>query len=145
MTDQRDAAVNYMTSGAIVEPDPATLAFQPTWASRATTPGFSPVPGVTLQLVTGGAVMMSWVTIAPNAQVPRHQHPHEQDGIVLEGELILTIGDETRRLVPGDAYTIPPHLPHAAGSETGCVALDIFSPPREDYLQRLRDLASSTG
>ena len=53
---------------------------------------------------------------------------------MLEGALEMTIGDETRLLRPGDAYTIPPNLPHDARTHAeGCVVLDVFTPPREDY------------
>jgi quercetin dioxygenase-like cupin family protein len=87
-----------------------------------------------MQSITGGKLMANWVTIEPNREMPRHQHPHEQLGIMLEGTLELTIGDETRLINAGDAYTIPPNLPHNARTlDEGCVVLDIFTPPREDY------------
>ena len=118
----------------VSEPLPAQLAFQPTWARKDDLPGFSPIPGLVMQSVTGGKLMANWVTIEPHRVVPRHQHPHEQLGVMLEGALELTIGDETRLLRPGDAYTIPPNLPHSAAThEEGCVVLDVFTPPREDY------------
>ena len=109
-------------------------AFEPTWARKDELPGFSPIAGLVMQSVTGGKLMANWVTIEPHRIVPRHQHPHEQLGIMLEGALEMTIGDETRLLRPGDAYTIPPNLPHSAAThEQGCVVLDVFTPPREDY------------
>ena len=118
----------------VSEPSPEQLAFQPTWAHKDDLPGFSPIPGLVMQSVTGGKLMANWVTIEPHRLVPRHQHPHEQLGVMLEGALELTIGDETRLLRPGDAYTIPPNLPHSAAThEEGCVVLDVFTPPREDY------------
>jgi quercetin dioxygenase-like cupin family protein len=123
----------HLTRGA-VEPAANEIAFTPTWTHKDRIEGFSPVTGVVMQSVTGGKLMANWVTIQPDKVVPRHQHPHEQLGIMLEGELELTLGDETRLLGPGDAYTIPPHLPHSARTnEKGCVVLDIFTPPRDDY------------
>jgi quercetin dioxygenase-like cupin family protein len=115
--------------------DPAEgLAFQPAWVSRDQLPAFSPLEGFTMRSVTGGKLMANWVTIEPNREMPRHQHPHEQLGIMLEGALELTIGDETRIIRAGDAYTIPPNLPHHARTgEEGCLVLDIFTPPREGY------------
>ena len=118
--------------------DPAAddIPFAPTWANSNDLPGFSPIPGVVMQSITGERMMANWVSIEPNRTVPRHQHPHEQLGVMLEGALELTLGDETRLLRPGDAYTIPPNLPHSARTLDGpCVVLDIFSPPREDYLR----------
>ena len=118
----------------VSEPPPGQIAFQPTWARKDDLPRFSPIAGLAMQSVTGGKLMANWVTIEPHRTVPRHQHPHEQLGVMLEGALELTIGEETRVLRPGDAYTIPPNLPHSAAThEEGCVVLDVFTPPREDY------------
>jgi quercetin dioxygenase-like cupin family protein len=110
------------------------LAFQPGWLSRDRLPSFSLLEGFTMQSVTGGKLMANWVTIEPHREMPRHQHPHEQLGIMLEGAMELTLGDETRIIRAGDAYTIPPNLPHHARTlDEGCVVLDVFTPPREDY------------
>ena len=123
----------HLTRGA-TDPAADEIPFAPTWTSKDRIDGFSPVPGIVMQTVTGEKLMANWVTIEPNREVPRHQHPHEQLGIMLEGELELTLGDETRLLRPGDAYTIPPNLPHGARThDAGCVVLDIFTPPRDDY------------
>ena len=133
----------YIGRGVVRQPDAGTLAFPPVWTSKAEVPGFSPLPGITMQPMTGGRIMLSWVTIEPESEVPLHQHPHEQVGFVLEGELELTIGEETCLLRPGDAYTIPPELPHAARTRaTGCLVVDIFSPPREDYLAEVQRATS---
>jgi quercetin dioxygenase-like cupin family protein len=91
-------------------------------------------PGVTLRTMWGDKVMMSVVEIAPKAVVPNHKHPHEQAGMVLHGEFDFTIGSETRRLRQGDAYVIPGGVEHSlVGSDGWSLALDIFSPPREEY------------
>ena len=116
------------------------LAFAPAWARLADQPGFSPIPGITMRSLTGGRLMLNRVEIDPDIEVPRHNHAHEQAGLVLEGALELTVGDETRTLRPGDAYTCPPDLPHrAVAGPAGCVVLDVFSPPREDYVALVRD------
>ena len=91
-------------------------------------------PGVTLRTMWGDKIMMSMVEIAPNAVVPTHSHPHEQAGIVLQGEFEFTIGGEVKKLRQGDAYVIPGGVEHGVvGSDGWSMALDIFSPPREDY------------
>ena len=123
------------TKGIDFIPTEASLAFPPSWASRTDLPVFRAAPGVTMQSMTGGALMANWVTIEPNRPVPLHQHMHEQLGIMLEGALELTIGDDVRVLRPGDAYSVPPDLPHSARTlDEGCVVLDIFTPIREDYV-----------
>ena len=91
-------------------------------------------PGVGLRTMWGEKIMMSLVEIAPSSVVPAHSHPHEQAGLVLQGEFDFTIGGETRRVKQGDAYVIPGGVEHGlTASDEWALALDIFSPPREDY------------
>ncbi len=91
-------------------------------------------PGVMLRTMWGEKIMMSIVEIAPKAVVPTHSHPHEQAGMVLQGEFEFTIGGETRTIKQGESYVIPGGVEHElVGSEGWSMALDIFSPPREDY------------
>jgi len=92
------------------------------------------VEGVHIRIFSGNAATLSYVTIAPGALVPEHTHPHEQLGLILEGDAEFWVGEDRRRLHPGDAYRIPPNAPHGArGGASGCVVLDVFSPVREDY------------
>jgi uncharacterized cupin superfamily protein len=83
--------------------------------------------------------MLSCATFQPNSTVPTHSHPHEQTGIVVEGELELTIGSESRIFGKGDAFTIPGNIEHSAASgDTATTIIDTFSLPREDYMQGRR-------
>jgi quercetin dioxygenase-like cupin family protein len=131
MSDRVQATTS---GGSQAEEVVEAVGFAPQWVSRDELQSFSPLAGFAMQSVTGGKLMANWVTIEPHREMPLHHHPHEQLGIMLEGALELTIGDETRLLRSGDAYTIPPNLPHYARTlDEGCVVLDIFTPPREDY------------
>ena len=104
---------------------------------------FEPVPGCRLRTPHGENLMMSHIEIAEGAVIPMHQHTHEQGGIVLSGQLELTIGDEVRVLESGQMYIIPPNTPHKAVAVNGpAVALDIFSPIREDYVEAMQKAAS---
>ncbi len=95
--------------------------------------------GVTARFVPGGRMMFSFVRLAPGATVPSHHHPHEQLGHMIEGSLLMTIGDETREIRPGDVYAIPGGVVHSAtGGPEGGLALDVFAPPREEYLELAR-------
>ncbi len=91
-------------------------------------------PGVDLYTVAGDQLMISIVEMQPGAVVEKHSHPHEQMGILLEGELDFTVGEETRLLKPGDMWRIPGDVSHyvVAGKE-GAKALDLFHPVRDDY------------
>lgn len=125
-------------TGFWVQPEEARtfedLEFQPAFYDVDKLPSFEPIPGIQMNVMVGGKMMANWVRIEPGAAVPTHAHEHEQIGLVLEGEILMTIGDETRALVNGHAYTIPGNLPHSAvAGPQGCLVIDIFSPPREDY------------
>ncbi|OYR46408.1 cupin domain-containing protein [Halorubrum sp. Hd13] len=70
--------------------------------------------------------------IDPGAEVPEHDHPHEQIGAVTEGALTFVVDGEELVVEAGDTYSIPGGEPHGArndGDET-VVGYDIFSPPR---------------
>ena len=91
-------------------------------------------PGVTAKIASGERMMLSLVTIAPGAVVPTHSHPHEQMGLMVSGTMEFTIEGETRVLSGNEMYFVPGGVPHAAkGGPGGAVALDAFSPPREEY------------
>jgi quercetin dioxygenase-like cupin family protein len=100
-------------------------------------------PGVRIRTPYGKNLMLSYVEIDEGAVVSTHRHPHEQGGIVLSGRLELTIGEQTRVLEPGQMYIIPPDTPHRATAVGGpAVALDVFSPVREDYAARTNRYAN---
>ncbi|HET9659672.1 MAG TPA: cupin domain-containing protein [Thermomicrobiales bacterium] len=106
----------------------------PIWANIETMPSIAPRPGVTMYPATGTNMMINFVRIEAGAEVPLHQHPHEQGGTVIEGTILMTIDGETREMRAGDVYIAPPNSIHGAiGGPEGCLVVDIFSPPREDY------------
>ena len=99
-------------------------------------PTISPVPGCRMRTPAGKNMMLSYLEMDPGAEVPLHHHPHEQGGILLEGRVQLTIGDETRVVEAGAMFLIPPNVPHRAVAVGGPVrVLDVFSPVREDYAE----------
>jgi len=111
-----------------------TTAFVPPYSTVGAITPKEIVEGVTIRIFSGQAMTLSYVTVAPNAVVPTHAHPHEQLGIVLDGEVEFWIADEKRLLKQGDVYRIAPNTEHGArGGEKGCTVLDVFSPVREDY------------
>jgi quercetin dioxygenase-like cupin family protein len=91
-------------------------------------------PGVTAKIAPGEKIMLSLVTLAPDAVVPTHSHPHEQMGMMVSGTMEFTIERETRVLSGNEMYFVPGGVSHAAkAGPGGAVALDAFSPPREEY------------
>jgi quercetin dioxygenase-like cupin family protein len=91
-------------------------------------------PGVHIFTTAGDRMMLSVVELAPHAVVEPHSHPHEQMGLLLEGELTFTIGGQTRTLKPGDMWRIPGGVVHGCvAGDQPAKALDVFQPVREDY------------
>ena len=94
------------------------------------------LPGCRLRTPYGENLMLSYLEMDEGAEIPMHDHPHEQGGICLEGSLQLTIGDETRTVSAGAMFLIPPNTPHRAVAIGGpAVVMDVFSPVREDYAE----------
>jgi len=95
------------------------------------------LPGVVRRTLTSGDCMtLCEFTLAKDAVVPLHSHEHEQAGYVVSGRGLLQIGDEERELRAGDGYLVPSNVPHAVTALEPSVAIDIFSPPRTEYLER---------
>ncbi len=101
-------------------------------------PAIEPVPGCRMRTPHGENLMLSYLEMDEGAVVPMHHHPHEQGGILLSGQIELTIGEETRLCEAGSLFIIPPNTPHKAVAVGGpAVVLDVFSPVREDYAEML--------
>lgn len=99
-------------------------------------PPISPVPGCRMRTPHGQHLMLSYLEMDDGAEVPMHSHPHEQGGMLLQGKVQLTIGDETRVVEAGSLFIIPPGVPHRAVAVGGPArVLDVFSPVREDYAE----------
>ena len=84
--------------------------------------------------IEGERITLAVVELAPDAVVPGHQHEAEQLGMVIEGSVTFTIGDERRELGPGGTWRIPSNVPHqvTTGPE-GATVIDIFNPIRSDW------------
>jgi quercetin dioxygenase-like cupin family protein len=68
------------------------------------------------------------------AVAARHSHPHEQIVMMVQGRLRLLVGDAEIIMTSDDIVVIPPNAPHEAHALEDTVVIDIFSPPREDFL-----------
>lgn len=91
------------------------------------------VPNGRTQTFWGEQMLVSRVEFGPHVQAAEHKHPHEQFGVVLAGELTLTIAGEPLHLTAGEMYLIPGNILHsAAAGPQGFVVVEVFSPVRED-------------
>ncbi|MGZ8528874.1 MAG: cupin domain-containing protein [Candidatus Limnocylindrales bacterium] len=84
--------------------------------------------------IQGERITLALVELAPDAAVLGHQHEAEQLGMVVEGSITFTVGDERRELGPGGTWRIPSNMPHqATAGPQGATVIDIFAPPRADW------------
>ncbi len=90
------------------------------------------------RLITGDDMMIAHVYLDKGAIVPTHSHHNEQITYILEGALHFWIGegDEVEELVvgAGEVLHIPAHVPHRAEALEDTFDVDVFSPPRQDWL-----------
>jgi quercetin dioxygenase-like cupin family protein len=94
-------------------------------------------PTLGRRLITGQDMMLAHVYLKKGAIVPRHQHINEQITYILEGALRFQIGEgEGEEIVvrAGEVLCIPSNVPHAAEALEDTLDVDIFSPPRQDWL-----------
>ena len=103
---------------------------------RKSTDGYaSRVPGVRQKtLVYGSRTLMVEFLLDGGSRLPFHSHPHEQIGYLVSGAMELTVGGERREVRPGDSWCIPGGVEHGAQAHEHTVAVEVFSPVREDYL-----------
>jgi quercetin dioxygenase-like cupin family protein len=84
--------------------------------------------------IQGDRITLAVVELAPGAIVPGHQHEAEQLGMVIEGSVTFTVGDERRALRSGGTWRIPSNVPHQVTTgPDGATVIDLFSPPRSDW------------
>jgi quercetin dioxygenase-like cupin family protein len=85
-------------------------------------------------LVYGDKTLIAEFRLEKGAQIPVHSHPHEQTGYLISGRIRLSIGENTFDVEPGDSWCIPGNVEHRAEFVEDSVAIEVFSPVREDYL-----------
>ena len=91
-------------------------------------------PGVIRRtLVSSNNMMICEFKLETNAEIPIHNHPHEQMGYIVSGQVRMTIGDESIKLGSGDSYCALSKEQHGALALERSVIIDIFYPPREEY------------
>ena len=93
--------------------------------------------GLGRRLITGDRVMLAHVYLTKGAEVPQHQHDNEQITYILEGALEFAFGadgEEVHTVRAGEAIVIPSNLPHRAVALEDTLDVDVFSPPRQDWL-----------
>jgi len=96
-------------------------------------------PRLARRLITGERVMLAHVYLKKGCVVPRHVHENEQLTYILEGALRFLIGADGGREVvvrAGEVLHLPSNLPHEAHALEDTLDVDIFVPPRQDWLDK---------
>jgi quercetin dioxygenase-like cupin family protein len=92
---------------------------------------------ITRRMITGQAMMIAEVKFAKGDDVPQHAHHNEQLTYITQGALHFKLGANGEHEVTvraGEVLVIPPNVPHSAYALEDTIDIDIFSPPREDWL-----------
>jgi quercetin dioxygenase-like cupin family protein len=85
-------------------------------------------------LVYGKKTLMTEFLLKKGSSLPVHSHPHEQTGYLVSGHIVLTIGGEQHDTLPGDSWCIAGDVLHSAEMLEDSVAVEVFSPVREEYI-----------
>lgn len=135
--DQGETVRYFRTRGAF-EVDPEN---PPRWVNvERDVLGLNVEPGLVLRPVFGRNLTMSFVFMEPNSVAPVHQHPQEQVGTIIEGTYLFELAGEKRWVRRGEVYVVPPNVPHGATTgDAACLALDVFSPPREAFAELMEE------
>jgi len=88
------------------------------------------------QFVVGQGIMVARVLMKKGCIIPLHSHHNEQFTYILEGALKFWVDGKEIVVHAGEVLTIPPHMPHKAEAVEDTVDLDIFNPPRADWINK---------
>ncbi len=100
-------------------------------------PSIELFPGYVAKMIHTESMTLVYWTIAAGAAIPEHSHVHEQATHVLKGAFELVIDGEACVLEPGIVAIIPSNVKHYGKALTDCLMLDVFTPVREDYVERM--------
>jgi quercetin dioxygenase-like cupin family protein len=96
-------------------------------------------PMLARRLITGDRMMLAHVYLKKGCVVPRHQHDNEQLTYILEGGLHFWIGEDEKQELDvraGEVLHIPSNVWHKAQALEDTLDIDVFSPPRQDWLDK---------
>jgi quercetin dioxygenase-like cupin family protein len=93
-------------------------------------------PLLSRKIITGERAMLAHVYLKKGCVVPAHSHEHEQFTYVLEGVLKFTINDREILVKAGEVMHIPSNVVHGAVALEDTLDVDVFSPPRQDWLDK---------
>jgi quercetin dioxygenase-like cupin family protein len=87
------------------------------------------------QVIHGKTMTVARLNIRKGCAVPEHSHHNEQISMIEQGSMRFVLGGVEKIVKAGEVVQIPPHVPHSAEALEDCIAVDLFSPPREDWIR----------
>ena len=97
----------------------------------------NPIGGIEQKtLVYGKRTLMTEFRLRKGSELPRHSHPYEQTGYLVKGNIRIYLGSKAFECHPGDSWCIPSDEEHGADILEDSIAVEVFSPVREDYLPK---------
>ena len=86
--------------------------------------------GSEAQIISGEHMHLIRAVYEPGSTYPMHSHPHEQFSLLLSGRILLTVGDETREIDPGDGWYAASNVPHGGQiiGDQKAIFIDVYSP-----------------
>ena len=88
------------------------------------------------QMITGDELMLARILLKKGCAVPEHSHMNEQLTYVVEGALKFWIDGKEIVVRTGEVLCIPSHMPHKAEALEDTIDVDVFYPPRQDWLNK---------
>ena len=104
------------------------------FTSLATLPEERISDKISRKIAAGDQGMIVWWSMTAGAHAAAHKHPHEQIAYMLKGKMEFRLGGERRTCGPGDVVVIPGGVEHEAFFPEDTEVIDVFAPPREDFL-----------
>jgi quercetin dioxygenase-like cupin family protein len=110
-----------------------------TWYRWEEIPRETVSPMLDRRLITGDRMMLAHVYLKKGCIVPKHSHENEQFTYILDGALRFRVGDDGAEEVvvrAGEVLHIPSNVPHQAEALEDTLDVDVFDPPRQDWLDK---------
>lgn len=92
-------------------------------------------PTISRRFIYGERVMVAEVLLKKGSVVPEHKHENEQVTWITKGELLFEINGEKIHVKEGEVLVIPSNTPHKATALEDTLDMDIFNPPRKDWIE----------
>jgi quercetin dioxygenase-like cupin family protein len=95
------------------------------------------LPGISMKTVVYGEnTLMAEFVLKSGSVLPVHNHINEQTGYLISGKILMTIGEETFKVEPGDSWSIPSGVTHSVEILENSLIVEVFSPRRDEYMEQ---------